>query len=184
MRLACLWRASCIAGQCAAVAALPGKVPLLAESAAPMPVNPGQTPLPESSRPRPVPQQDVAAVPAPVFKSRGGLRRVSNAFGYSRAGVLAAVRHEAAFRQELALGLPLMLAAPFLAPGRWQLLAMVGSIVLVWIVELLNSAVEALADAVSADHHPLLGRAKDLGSAAVMCSLALAALTWLLALWP
>ncbi len=148
-----------------------------------MPVNPAQPPRSEAAGSRPAPPQ-AAAAGATAFKSRGGLRRVWNAFGYSRAGVRAALLHEAAFRQELALGLPLMLAAPFLAPGRWQLLAMLASIVLVWIVELLNSAVEAVADAVSSEHHPLLGRAKDLGSAAVMCSLALAALTWLLALWP
>jgi len=119
-----------------------------------------------------------------AFKSRGGLRRVFNAFGYSLAGLRAALRHEAAFRQELALGLPLMALALWLAPGRWQALAMVGSIVLVWIVELLNSAIEALADAVSVDRHPLLGRAKDLGSAAVMLSLATVVLTWTVALWP
>ena len=53
-----------------------------------------------------------------------------------------------------------------------------------WIVELLNSAIEALADAVSREHHPLLGRAKDLGSAAVMLSLVVAAATWAVALWP
>ncbi len=120
----------------------------------------------------------------PAFKSRGGLRRVWNAFNYSRAGLRAALQHEAAFRQELALGLPLVLLASWLAPGRWQWLAMVASIVLVWVVELLNSAVEALADAISVEHHPLLGRAKDLGSAAVMFTLWLVPLTWGVALWP
>lgn len=118
------------------------------------------------------------------FKSRGGLRRVLNAFGYSLAGLRAAVRHEAAFRQELAMGLPLIGLALFIAPSRWAALAMIGSIALVWMVELLNSALEALADAVSLDHHPLLGRAKDLGSAAVMLALALAVATWSVALWP
>jgi diacylglycerol kinase (ATP) len=58
------------------------------------------------------------------------------------------------------------------------------SVVLVWVVELLNSAIEALADAHSTDHHPLLGRAKDLGSAAVMMSLCLAVAVWAVALWP
>jgi diacylglycerol kinase (ATP) len=117
------------------------------------------------------------------FKSRGGLRRVFNAFGYSLAGLRAAVRHEAAFRQELALGLPMIVLALFIAPGRWAALAMIASVLLVWIVELLNSALEALADAQSTEHHPLLGRAKDLGSAAVMFSLLLAVLTWTVALW-
>jgi diacylglycerol kinase (ATP) len=125
-----------------------------------------------------------ASEPRSGFKSRGGLGRVWNACTYSAAGLRAALRHEAAFRQELALGAPLVLLACWIAPGRWQALAMVGSIVLVWIVELLNSAVEALADALSIEHHPLLGRAKDLGSAAVMLSLLLAGGTWAVALWP
>ena len=120
--------------------------------------------------------------PSP-FKSRGGLRRVYNAMRYSLAGLRAAVRHEAAFRQELALGVPMIGVAVLVAPGRWQALAMIASVVLVWIVELLNSAIEALADAQSTDHHPLLGRAKDLGSAAVMLALVLAAATWAVALW-
>ena len=119
-----------------------------------------------------------------AFKSRGGLRRIANAARYSWAGLRAAVRHEAAFRQELALGLPMIVVALFAAPSRWAALAMIASVLFVWIVELLNSAVEALADALSVEHHPLLGRAKDLGSAAVMLSLMLAVATWTVALWP
>jgi diacylglycerol kinase (ATP) len=122
--------------------------------------------------------------PESAYKSSGGLRRVWNAGVYSLAGLRAAIRHEAAFRQELALGLPLILLALWIAPGRWQALLMVGSIVLVWIVELLNSALEALADAVSIETHTLLGRAKDLGSAAVMLSLLGVVLTWGVVLWP
>jgi diacylglycerol kinase (ATP) len=133
---------------------------------------------------KPDPQAPAGAEPVSTFKSRGGLRRVWNAFTYSRAGLRAALQHEAAFRQELALGLPLVLLAPWLAPGRWQLLAMVASVVLVWIVELINSALEALADAISTEHHPLLGRAKDLGSAAVLFSLVMVVFTWAVALWP
>ena len=119
-----------------------------------------------------------------AFKSRGGLRRILNAARYSWAGLRAAVRHEAAFRQELALGLPMIVVALFAAPSRWAALAMIASVLFVWIVELLNSAVEALADALSVERHPLLGRAKDLGSAAVMLSLMLAVATWTVALWP
>jgi len=126
----------------------------------------------------------VSTPPDSPFKSRGGLRRIWNAFSYSLAGLRAAVRHEAAFRQELALGLPMVVLALWLAPSRWAALAMIGSIALVWIVELINSALEALADAISPEHHPLLGRAKDLGSAAVMIALLLAAATWAVALWP
>jgi diacylglycerol kinase (ATP) len=122
--------------------------------------------------------------PSSPFKSTSGWRRVLAAAGYSWAGLKAAVRHEAAFRQELALGIPLLALAWWLAPGRWQALALTASIVLVWIVELLNSAVEALADSISVEHHPLIGRAKDLGSAAVMGSLLLCGLTWAVVFWP
>lgn len=139
-----------------------------------MTTSPPDAPQPAESR----------AQPESAFKSRGGLIRVWQAFTYSAAGLRAALRHEAAFRQELALGLPLIALAVWLAPGRWQALVMVGSVVLVWIVELLNSAIEALADAISVDRHPLLGRAKDLGSAAVMFSLLLVVLSWGVALWP
>jgi diacylglycerol kinase (ATP) len=121
---------------------------------------------------------------ASPFKSRGGLQRIARAAGYSWAGLRAAVRHEAAFRQELALGLPLLALAWWLAPGRWQALALSAAVLLVWIVELLNSAIEALADAVSPDAHPLLGRSKDLGSAAVFIALLLCAATWAVVLWP
>ena len=122
--------------------------------------------------------------PSSPFKSTSGWRRVLAAAGYSWAGLKAAVRHEAAFRQELALGIPLVALAWWLAPGRWQALALTASVVLVWIVELLNSSIEALADAVSREAHPLIGRAKDLGSAAVMGSLLLCGLTWAVVFWP
>ena len=100
------------------------------------------------------------------------------------AGLRAAVRHEAAFRQELALAVPMLLLVPWLAPGRWQAVCMAGSVVLVLVVELLNSAIEALADAITVERHTLLGRAKDLGSAAVMLSLIFAVAVWAIALWP
>jgi diacylglycerol kinase (ATP) len=119
-----------------------------------------------------------------AFKSRGGLQRVWHAASYSWAGLRAAVRHEAAFRQELALGLPMLVLAWVLAPTRWQALALSASVVLVWVVELLNSAIEALADAVSVERHPLLGRAKDLGSAAVSLCLVFCVATWATVFWP
>jgi diacylglycerol kinase (ATP) len=127
-----------------------------------------------------------AGVPgsAAGFKSRGGLARIWRAGGYTWAGLRAAFRHEAAFRQELAVGVPLIAFAWWAAPGRWQALALTASVLLVWLVEMLNSAIEMLADAVSADAHPLLGRAKDLGSAAVGFALALALLTWGVVFWP
>jgi len=115
---------------------------------------------------------------AQQLKSRGGVGRIWRALGYSRAGLQAAVRHEAAFRQELALGIPMVLLAAWLAPTALQAVALVGVVMLVWIVELINSAIEAVADTVSEDFHPLIGRAKDFGSAAVLLSLVLAGLTW------
>lgn len=125
-----------------------------------------------------------STAPVSSFKSRSGLARVRRAFCHSWDGLCAAVRHEAAFRQELALGGPLIALALFTAPGRWQTAALIASVLLVWIAELLNSAVEAIADAVSLEAHPLLGRAKDLGSAAVMLSIAVAAVAWLAVFWP
>lgn len=122
--------------------------------------------------------------PSSPFKSRSGLQRIWRAAGYSWAGLKAAFRHEAAFRQELLLGLPMLAAVPFVAPGRWQAIALVAAVVQVWVVELLNSAVETLADALSAEPHALIGRAKDIGSAAVLVSLLLAVATWVLVLWP
>jgi diacylglycerol kinase (ATP) len=88
------------------------------------------------------------------------------------------VRYEAAFRQELLLGLPLLLAAPWVGRSALEALMLASSVVLVWIVELLNSALEALADEISLGHRKRLGRAKDLGSAAVMMALLLAAVAW------
>ena len=122
--------------------------------------------------------------PSSAFKSLGGLRRIAKAMSYSLAGLRAAVRHEAAFRQELVLAVPMLLLVPWLAPGRWQAVCMAGSVVLVLVVELLNSAIEALADAITVERHTLLGRAKDLGSAAVMLSLIFAVAVWAMALWP
>ncbi len=131
------------------------------------------------------PADTPAATPAATaLKSKGGLGRLVKAARYSFFGLRAALRHEAAFRQEVAMGLPLLLLVPWIAPGRWQALCMAGSVVAVWVVELLNSAVEALADAVTLDRHPLLGRAKDIGSAAVLLSLTFAVVVWVVALWP
>lgn len=118
------------------------------------------------------------------FKSRSGLGRLPRAIGHAWAGLRAALRHEAAFRQELVVGVPAIAFALWAAPGRWQAVALVGSVLLVWIVELLNSALEALADAVTLQRDPLIGRAKDLGSAAVLVSIALALVTWGVVFWP
>ena len=111
-------------------------------------------------------------------KSRGGLRRIWNATLYSRDGLLAAWRHEAAFRQELLLVAPLLPLGLYLGNNGIERAMLVGSLLLILIVELLNSAVEAVVDRVSAERHDLSKRAKDLGSAAVMLSLVNAAVVW------
>lgn len=128
----------------------------------------------------PVPTEPAAS----PFKSRSGLQRLWRALGYSLAGLRAAVRHEAAFRQELLVGVPALALAWWLAPDRWGALAMSLAVLAVWVVELLNSALEAVCDAVSLESHPLIGRAKDIGSAAVMVSLLGAVLVWAVVLWP
>ena len=112
------------------------------------------------------------------YKSTGGLCRILNALRYSLQGLQAAIKYEAAFRQELALAVLLIPAAFFLGRTTVEVFFLIGTVVLVLAVELLNSAIEALADALSVDTHPLLGRAKDLGSAAVMLLLLFTVAVW------
>lgn len=114
----------------------------------------------------------------PPQKSRGGLKRIWNATLYSRDGLLAAWRHEAAFRQELLLAAFLVPLGLTLGGNGLERALLVGSVLLVLIVELLNSAVETVVDRVSAERHELSKRAKDLGSAAVMLSLVNVAVVW------
>lgn len=117
------------------------------------------------------------------FKGRGGLDRIVRATGYSWQGLRMAYAHEAAFRQETWLAAIMLPAAFWLGRDWLQTLALAGTVALVLIVELLNSAVEAAVDRVSFDHHELAGRAKDFGSAAVMLALLLCGATWTTALW-
>jgi len=119
-----------------------------------------------------------AATPVCAYKSKSGLRRIANAARYSWCGLRAAWTHEAAFRQEALLGVLMLAALPWLAPSLSFGVLMAGVILLVWCVEMINSAIEALADAITVDTHPLIGRAKDLGSAAVALSLLLACVVW------
>jgi diacylglycerol kinase (ATP) len=121
--------------------------------------------------------------PESPHKGKTGLRRVWNAMFYSIEGLRAAYRHEDAFRQEVllaALLIPLALFLPVSGSGKGLMIA---SVLLVLIVELLNSAVEATVDRVSLEHHRLAKRAKDIGSAAVMMSLANVIVVWLLVLF-
>ncbi len=112
------------------------------------------------------------------FKGKTGLRRVWNALHYSMAGLQAAFRHEDAFRQELLLSVLLISASFFLPVSGLGRALMIGSVFLVLIVELLNSAVEAVVDRVSLEHHILSKRAKDVGSAAVLLSLINVVVVW------
>jgi diacylglycerol kinase (ATP) len=124
--------------------------------------------------------------PPPVespHKGRNGWQRVVNAFGYSKSGLYAAYRNEAAFRQEVLLAavmIPLALFLPATGTGR---ALMIGSVMLVLVVELLNSAIEATVDRVSLENHALAKRAKDIGSAAVMVALVNVPITWGLVLF-
>jgi diacylglycerol kinase (ATP) len=98
-------------------------------------------------------------------------------------GLRAVIASEAAFRQEVILLLIAIPLAFVIATDNWKRLALVSMVVLVMIVELLNTAIEKLADRVTLDQDPVIGRVKDMGSAAVGLSLVVAGLFWLLALW-
>ena len=115
-------------------------------------------------------------------KGKTGLRRLWNAFGYSLAGFRAAYKHEDAFRQEVMLAAVLIPLALWLPVGHLGKALMIASVLLVLIVELLNSAVEATVDRISLDDHNLAKRAKDIGSAAVLASLINVLLVWTLIL--
>ena len=117
------------------------------------------------------------------YKGRTGLRRLWNALGYSLEGFRAAYKHEDAFRQEMLLAAILVPLALWMPVGATSKALMVGSILLVIVVELLNSAIEAAVDRISLDSHDLAKRAKDIGSAAVLVSLVNVAAVWGLVLW-
>ncbi len=107
-----------------------------------------------------------------------GLRRIINAFGYSMKGLRAAFKHESAFRQETALLLILLPLAILLGQDIVDYSILIGSLFLVIIVELLNSAVEAVVDRVGGEQNKLAGRAKDMGSAAVFVALVNVVVIW------
>jgi diacylglycerol kinase (ATP) len=116
-------------------------------------------------------------------KGRTGLDRVMRATGYSMSGLVAAYRGESAFRQEFWLAAVLLPLAFWVGRGWVETVLLIGAPVLVLIVELLNSGLEAAIDRVSFEIHDLSKRAKDLGSAAVFLSLLLCTGIWLAALW-
>ncbi|SHH96298.1 diacylglycerol kinase [Ferrimonas marina] len=113
----------------------------------------------------------------PVNKNRGPIRFVQAGI-YSMQGLKAAYKNEEAFRQELFLAILLICASFAFDVTVLERLFMIAVVVLVLIVELLNSAVETVVDRIGPEHHELSGRAKDIGSAAVFLSLLLVAVVW------
>lgn len=118
-----------------------------------------------------------------LLSSMTDVGRIVRAGGYSFAGFRAALKKEAAFRQEVILFIVLAPLGFWLGGNGIERALLVGSLFIVLITELLNSAMEATVDRISKKHHKLSGRAKDMGSAAVYLSLVLVALTWALVLW-
>ncbi|MEQ1591207.1 MAG: diacylglycerol kinase [Thiobacillaceae bacterium] len=114
------------------------------------------------------------------FKGKTGMRRIVNATVYTRDGLCAAYQHENAFRQELWLTILLAPLALYLGDTAVERALMLGSLLLVLIVELMNSAIEAAVDRISLEHHQLIKRAKDMGSAAVFLALCNVVVVWLL----
>ncbi len=112
-----------------------------------------------------------------------GWTRLVNASGYSMAGLFAAWENEAAFRQELVLTLVLLPVGAWLGEGAVERSLLMGSLLLVLVIELLNSGIESVVDRIGPEHHLLAGRAKDLGSAAVLMALLNVALIWGLVVW-
>ena len=120
----------------------------------------------------------------PLIKPNGrGLRRLVRATMCSCKGFQAAWRYESAFRQELLLVMILMPLSFLLCDSRNHWLLLFASLLLVLFAELVNSALEALADAITLAHHPLIGRAKDIGSALVFVALLLLFVVWGEAIW-
>ncbi len=111
-------------------------------------------------------------------KGKTGLKRVWNAFFYSMEGFRAAWKHEDAFRQEMVLALVLIPLALLLEHGGLGRAMMIASLLLVLIVELINSAIEATVDRISLENHRLAKRAKDIGSAAVLIALVNVLVVW------
>lgn len=117
------------------------------------------------------------------FKGKQGLTRMLNALRYSCDGIRATWKNEAAFREEIVLAIVTIPLAIYLGRTGTERALMIASIVLILIVEILNSAVEAVVDKASPEKSELAKRAKDMGSAAVLLSLINAAAVWICILW-
>ncbi len=112
-------------------------------------------------------------------KTTHGLKRVFNATRYSLQGLQAAFKHEAAFREEILLAAIMLPVAFWLDVTQVERILLVATVILVLLVELINSAIEAVVDRIGSEHHELSGRAKDIGSAAVLLAMLLTGYTWL-----
>ena len=112
------------------------------------------------------------------FKSKSGLKRLLNATKYALSGLKLAFTHEAAIRQEAALMVVMIPLGLYLGANPVEKVLLVAVVVQVFIVELLNSAVEAAVDHTSLEAHPMAGRAKDIGGAAVFVSIVQVAVVW------
>jgi len=117
-------------------------------------------------------------LPESPHKGQRGLQRLFNALFYSLSGLRIAFQHESAFRQEVALAAVLVPIACLVQVTPVERVLLFGSVLFVFVVELLNSSVEAAIDRISFDTHRLSKRAKDLGSAAVLIALIMLAITW------
>jgi diacylglycerol kinase (ATP) len=115
-------------------------------------------------------------------QGRRGLAHIIDASRFSRKGLRAAYKYETAFRIELLLGAFLLPAAFWLGQNAVEYSLLIGAMLLVLMVEMINSAIEACVDRISVENHPLSGRAKDQGSAAVFLAVLLVILTWALVL--
>lgn len=123
------------------------------------------------------------ANPQRADKGKSGWRRLWNASRYSSDGLKAAWQHEQAFRQEIYLAVVLIPLACWLTPNGVARALLIGSVLLVILCELINSALEAVVDRISLETHPLSKRAKDIGSAIVMLALGMMMMVWSMVLW-
>ena len=137
-----------------------------------------------ASDPNETPTLTLPPTTASELKSADGFNRIGKALRYSAQGLNHAVRFEAAFRQELMIAIPAVIGLWFLPVSMVEKIVLFGSVWLLLIVELLNSAIEATVDRVSTERHPLSGRAKDLGSAAVLLTVVLMTASWVLIAGP
>lgn len=130
------------------------------------------------------PAQEPQPQPISEFKSTSGFKRIFSAFFYSAEGFRSAWKNEHAFRQELLIVVPGIVVALLLPVSALQKLMLIAVLIWIIIIELINSAIEAVVDRVSLERNPLSKNAKDFGSAAVLLTCVLAVATWAVILYP